>query len=81
MCEMLVLTYWPNLMHLKKVFVYEIRLIAIREVSPSFDEEQQYGGPYQPKHIPSSQARTPQHRQSAACIVITTSVCLLHYIT
>ena len=32
--------------------VYEIGLIAIREVSPPFDEEQQYGRPYQPKHSP-----------------------------
>ena len=43
-----------NLINLKNVFVYEIGLIAIREVSPPFDEEQQYGRPYQPKHSPSS---------------------------
>ena len=36
----------------KKIF-YEIGLIAIPEVSPPFDEEQQYGRPYQPKHSPS----------------------------
>ncbi len=40
-------------LNLKNVFVYEIGLIAIREVSPPFDEEQQYGRPYQPKHSPS----------------------------
>ncbi len=40
-------------LNLKKVFVYEIGLIAIREVPPPFDEEQQYGRPYQPKHSPS----------------------------
>ena len=39
----------------KKLLVYEIGLIAIREVSPPIvDEEQQYGRPYQPKHNPSS---------------------------
>ena len=43
-----------NLINLKNVFVYESGLIAIREVSPPFDEEQQYGRPYQPKHSPSS---------------------------
>ena len=43
-----------NLINLKKkVFAYEIGLIAIRDVSPPFDEEQQYGRPYQPKHSPS----------------------------
>ena len=42
-----------NLINLKNVFVYEIGLIAIREVSSPFDEEQQYGRPYQPKHSPS----------------------------
>ena len=31
-----------NLINLKNVFLYEIELIAIREVSPPFDEEQQY---------------------------------------
>ena len=31
-----------NLINLKNVFLYEIGLIAIREVSPPFDEEQQY---------------------------------------
>ena len=41
-------------LHLKNVFVYEIGLIAIREVSPRFDEEHQYGRPYQPKHSPST---------------------------
>ena len=30
------------LVNLKDVFLYEIGLIAIREVSPPFDEEQQY---------------------------------------
>ena len=29
----------------KNVFVYEIGLIAIRKVSPPFDEEQPYGRP------------------------------------
>ena len=43
-----------NLINLKKVFLYEIGLIAIREVSPPFDEEQQYWRPYQPKHSPSN---------------------------
>ena len=42
-----------NLINLKNVFVYEIGLIAIREVSPPFDDEHQYGRPYQPKHSPS----------------------------
>ena len=42
-----------NLINLKNVFVYEIGLIAIREVSPPFNKEQQYGRPYQPKHSPS----------------------------
>ena len=36
-----------------KKIVYEIGRIAIREVSPPFDEEQPYGRPYQPKHSPS----------------------------
>ncbi len=40
-------------LHFKNAFVYEIGLIAIREVSPPFDEEQQYGRPDQPKHSPS----------------------------
>ena len=40
-------------LHLENVFVYEIGLIDIREVSPPLDEEQQYGRPYQPKHSPS----------------------------
>ena len=31
-----------NLINLKNVFLYEIGLIAIREVLPPFDEEQQY---------------------------------------
>ena len=48
MCKILVVTQL-NL----KTFIYEIRLIAIREVSPPFDEENQYGRPYQPKHSPS----------------------------
>ena len=39
-------------LNLKNVFVYEIGLIAVREVSPQFDEEQEYGMPYQPKHSP-----------------------------
>ena len=39
--------------NLKNVFVYEIGLIAIRKVSPPFNEEQPYGRPYQPKHNPS----------------------------
>ena len=43
-------------LNLKNVFVYEIGLIAIHEMSPQFDEEQQYGRPYQPKHNPSSNA-------------------------
>ena len=42
-----------NLINLKNFFVYEIGLIAICEVSPLFDEEQQYGRPYQPKHSSS----------------------------
>ena len=42
-----------NFINLKNAFVYEIGLIAIREVSPPFDEEQQYWRPYQPKHSPS----------------------------
>ena len=42
-----------NLINLKNFFVYEIGLIAIGEVSPPFDEEQQYGRPYQAKHSPS----------------------------
>ena len=40
-------------LNLKNVFVDEIGLIANHEVSPPFDEEQQYGRPYQPKHNPS----------------------------
>ena len=39
-------------LNLKNVFLYEIGLIAIREVSPPSDEEQQYWRPYQPKHSP-----------------------------
>ena len=42
-----------NLINLKNVFLCEIGLIAIREVSPPFDEEHQYWRPYQPKHRPS----------------------------
>ncbi len=42
-------------LNLKNVFLYEIGLIAIHEVSPPFDEEQQYWRPYQPKHSPSLQ--------------------------
>ena len=49
---------------LKKVFVYEIGLIAIREVSPPFDEEQQYGRPYQPKHSHSSNSLCPLSESS-----------------
>ena len=41
-----------NLINFKTVFVYEIGVIALREVSPPFDEEQPYGRPYQPKHSP-----------------------------
>ena len=41
-----------NLINLN-VFLHEIGLIAIHEVSPPFDEEQQYWRPYQPKHGPS----------------------------
>ena len=41
-----------NFINFKNVFVYEIGLIAIHEVSPPFDEEQQHGRPYQPKHSP-----------------------------
>ena len=44
-------------LHFKNAFVYEIGLIAIREVSPPFDEEQQYERPYQPKHSPSYSAK------------------------
>ena len=40
-------------LNFKNVFVYEIWLIAIREVAPPFDEEQPYARPYQPKHSPS----------------------------
>ena len=40
-------------LNLKTVFVNEIGLIAIHEVSPPFDEEQQYGRPYQPKRSPN----------------------------
>ena len=40
-------------LNLKNVFVNEIGLIAIHEVSPPFDEEQPYGRPYQPKRSPS----------------------------
>ena len=47
MCQILVVT------QLKYVFVYEIGLIAICKVLPPFDEEQQYGRPYQPKQSPS----------------------------
>ena len=43
-----------NLINVKHFFVYEIGLIAIREVSPPFDEEQSCGRPYQPKQSPSS---------------------------
>ena len=46
-------------LHFKTFFVYEIGLIAIREESPPFDEEQQYGRPYQPKHSPSSKCSPP----------------------
>ena len=42
-----------KLINFKNVFVYEIGLIATREVSPPFDEEQPYGRPYQPEHSPS----------------------------
>ena len=41
-----------NLINLKNIFLYEIWLIAIREVSPPFDEEQQHWRPYRPKHSP-----------------------------
>ena len=41
MCKMLVVTQWVTQLNLKTVFVYEIGLIAIREVSPPFDEEHQ----------------------------------------
>ena len=44
-----------NLKTVFDVFVYEIGLISIREVSPPFDEEHQYGRPYQLKHSPSYQ--------------------------
>ena len=40
MCKILVVTQL-NLINLKNLFLYEIGLIAIREVSPPFDEEQQ----------------------------------------
>ena len=53
LCKMLVVTQL-NLINLKNNFLYEIGLIAIREVSQPFDEEQQYWRPYQPKHSPSS---------------------------
>ena len=46
-------TMMPTMCQILVVFVYEIGLIAICEVSPPFDEEQQYGRPYQPKHSPS----------------------------
>ena len=39
--------------------MFEIGLIAIREVSPPFDEYQQYWRPYQPKHSPSQNRLTP----------------------
>ena len=42
-----------NLIRLKNVFLYEIGLIALREVSPPFDEEHHYWRPYQPKHNPT----------------------------
>ena len=65
MCTNLVVTQL-NLIHLKNVFLYEIGLIAIREVSSPFDEEQQYWRPYQPKHSPSVQfARA--HCSSSCC--------------
>ena len=41
-----------NLINLKNVFRYESGFIAIREVSPPFDEDQQYWRPYQTKHSP-----------------------------
>ena len=50
MCKILVVTQF----NLKNNFLYEIGLIAIREVSQPFDEERQYWRPYQPKHSPSS---------------------------
>ena len=45
--------WWPSdpiqfNKNLKNVFLYEIWLIAIREVSPPFDEDQQYWRPSQP---------------------------------
>ena len=49
-----------------KTFVYEIGLIAMREVSQPFDEEQQYGRPYQPKHSPSIVA---DHIQQLSIII------------
>ena len=52
MCTILVVTQL-HLINLKNGFVYEIGLIAIREVPPPFDEERQYGRPYQPKPSPS----------------------------
>ena len=55
-----------NLINLKNVFVYEIGLIAIREVSSPFDEEQQYGRPYQPKHSPSCVASSRRRQQRQA---------------
>ena len=59
MCKILVVTQFGdpvtqlNLINLKKGFLYEIVLIAIREVSPPFNKKQQYWRPYQPKHSPS----------------------------
>ena len=59
MCKILVATQFGdpviqlNLINLKNVFLYEIGLIAIREVSPPFDEKQHYWRPYQSKHSPS----------------------------
>ena len=50
-----------NLLNLKNVFLYEIGLIAIREVSSPFDEEQRYWRPYQPKHSPSYKMFIPQN--------------------
>ena len=55
MCKMLVVTQRPiKCNKFKKVFLYEIGLIAILEVSPPFDEEQQYWRPYQHNHSPDS---------------------------
>ena len=41
-----------NLINFKTFFLYESGLIAIREVSQPFDEDQQYWTPYQTKHSP-----------------------------